>query len=106
MGAVDVVRMAGEIDLANAAEIERDVVEQTGRSAAVLVDLSAVSFLDSAGVRLLDRLTEEYSGRGVPVRILVPAGSALRTTLRLCAFRDDVLAADLVTAIGHLTSSG
>src|SRR4051812_5133930 len=95
MGTVDVVRMVGEIDLANAAEIERDVVEQTSRAAAVLVDLSAVSFLDSAGVRLLDRLVEHCLGRDVPVRVLVPAGSALRTTLRLCAFRDDLLAADL-----------
>jgi anti-sigma B factor antagonist len=95
MGSADVVRLAGEIDLANAPEIGREIVRHTGRSGAVLIDLTAVSFLDSAGVRLLDALVGDLDRSGTPIRLVVGESGPARMTLQLCAFRDDLLAADL-----------
>ncbi|WP_067497131.1 STAS domain-containing protein [Actinoplanes sp. TFC3] len=95
LGTADLVRLAGEIDLANAPEIGREIARQTGRSGAVLIDLTAVSFLDSAGVRLLDALVGDLDEAGTPIRLVVGETGAARMTLQLCAFRDDLLATDL-----------
>ncbi|GAA2600127.1 hypothetical protein GCM10010435_94440 [Winogradskya consettensis] len=102
MGSADLVRLAGEIDLANAPEIGREIVRHTGRSGAVLIDLTAVSFLDSAGVRLLDALVGDLDQAGTPIRLVVGETGAARMTLKLCAFRDDLLATDLERAADEL----
>ncbi|MEU7905134.1 STAS domain-containing protein [Actinoplanes sp. NPDC049118] len=102
LGKVDLVRLAGEIDLANAPEIGREIVRQTGYAGAVLIDLTAVSFLDSAGVRLLDTLVGDLDDQGTPVRFVVGATGPARMTLQLCAFRDDLLTTDLDRAANEL----
>ena len=95
---VDVVSLVGEIDLANAPAIGRRVVERTTAAGAVLIDLTAVSFLDSAGVRLLDALVGELGDADVPVRFVVGDRGAVRMTLQLCAFRPDLMSTDLARA--------
>jgi anti-sigma B factor antagonist len=102
LGQADLVRLAGEIDLANAPEIGREIVRQTGRADAVVIDLTAVSFLDSAGVRLLDALVGDLDDQGTPIRLVVGATGAARMTLQLCAFRDDLLTTDLDRAADDL----
>jgi anti-sigma B factor antagonist len=102
MGDAELVRLAGEIDLANAPEIGREIVRHTGRADAVLIDLTAVSFLDSAGVRLLDALIGDLCAHGTPTRLVVGERGAARMTLQLCAFREDILATDLDRAAAEL----
>ena len=53
-GAVHVIALSGEVDVANAAEFEQDLrrVEATD-AAAVIVDLSKLEFIDSTGLRVL-----------------------------------------------------
>lgn len=102
VGTTDLVRLSGEIDLANASEIGREIVRRTGAARAVLLDLTAVSFLDSAGVRLLDVLVGDLDDRGTPIRLVVGAAGVARMTLQLCAFRDDLLATDLDRAADEL----
>jgi len=104
LGTVDLVRLAGEIDLANAPEIGREIVRQTGHAGAVLIDLTAVSFLDSAGVRLLDALVGDLDDQGTPIRFVVGASGPARMTLQLCAFREDLLATDLDRAANELAT--
>jgi anti-sigma B factor antagonist len=67
-----------------------------------VIDLTAVSFLDSAGVRLLDALVGDLDDQGTPIRFVVGATGAARMTLQLCAFRDDLLATDLDRAAEEL----
>ncbi len=50
-GSAELVRLTGEIDLANAPEIGRAIAGHTTAAGAVLIDLTEVTFLDSAGVR-------------------------------------------------------
>ena len=97
-GGVDLIRLAGEIDMANAPEIGREIAARTGSARAVLIDLTAVFFLDSAGVRLLDTLVGEFGDRDTAIRLVVADTGAVRMTLRLCAFREDLLHSDLATA--------
>jgi anti-sigma B factor antagonist len=72
------------------------------RSGAVLLDLTALTFLDSAGVRLLDALVGDLDRHGTPIKLVVGERGPARMTLQLCAFRDDLLAADLDEAADEL----
>jgi anti-sigma B factor antagonist len=101
-GDAELVSLSGEIDLANAPEIGRAIVARMSEAGKVLVDLTAVSFLDSAGVRLLDSLIGDLGDHGTPIRLVVGEHGAARMTLRLCAFRDDLLATDLERAAADL----
>jgi anti-sigma B factor antagonist len=102
LGGTDLVRLVGEIDLANAPAIGREIVAQTGAAGAVLIDLTAVSFLDSAGVRLLDSLVGAMDERNTPIKLVVGEAGPARMTLQLCAFRDDLLESDLDRAAEDL----
>jgi anti-sigma B factor antagonist len=102
IGEAAVVRLAGEIDLANAPTIGRAIVAHVTSAGAVLIDLTEVSFLDSAGVRLLDALVGDLDDHGTGVRLVVGETGAARMTLQLCAFRDSLLATDLQRAAEEL----
>ena len=101
-GSAELVRLTGEIDLANAPEIGRAIATHTTAAGAVLIDLTGVSFLDSAGVRLLDALAGDLAAHGTPFRLVVGERGAARMTLQLCAFRADLLATDLERAAAEL----
>ena len=101
-GTAALVRLAGEIDLANAPEIGREIVVHTSTADAVLIDLTGVSFLDSAGVRLLDALIGDLDNLGTPIRWVVGENGAARSTLQLCEFRPELLATDLDRAADEL----
>lgn len=94
-GVTDLIRLTGEIDMANAPAIGKEIGRHTDGRSAVLVDLTRVSFLDSAGVRLLDALVGDLDRRGRPIRLVVGESGPARMTLQLCSFRDDLLATDL-----------
>jgi anti-sigma B factor antagonist len=101
-GDAELVSLTGEIDLANAPEIGRAIVARMTTAGKVLIDLTAVSFLDSAGVRLLDAVAGDLDAVGTPFRLVVGEQGPARMTLRLCAFRDDMLAGDLEQAATEL----
>jgi anti-sigma B factor antagonist len=102
-GDAELVRLTGEIDLVNAPDIGRAIVQRIARAGKVLIDLTTVSFLDSAGVRLLDALVGDLSAHGTPTRLVVGEHGAARMTLQLCAFREDLLATDLKRAAAELS---
>jgi stage II sporulation protein AA (anti-sigma F factor antagonist) len=79
-----VARMSGEIDLSNADELRRRVLEAVPNDAkGLVVDLSAVTFLDSAGIALLLDIAERLSYRLQRLRIVVPPTSLLRPVLNI-----------------------
>ena len=102
IGDAAVVSLVGEIDLANAPTIGRAIVSHVTRAGAVVLDLTGVSFLDSAGVRLLDALVGDLDDHGTGIRLVVGETGAARMTLTLCAFRDDLLSTDLERAADEL----
>jgi anti-sigma B factor antagonist len=103
IGDTELVTLAGEIDLANAPAIGQQIVAHMTEAGAVLIDLTAVSFLDSAGVRLLDALVGDLDDHGTAIRLVVGESGPARMTLQLCAFREDLLATDLERAADDLT---
>lgn len=73
------VSVTGDIDLANASEIEARIEAAIPNEAtAVDVDLTDVTYLDSAGLRILFRLVVRLERLQIDLCIQAPAGSAAR----------------------------
>lgn len=78
-----IARLTGELDLSNAGGVGAALVESVPNSAlALVVDLTDVGYLDSAGIHLIYELREKLRTRGQQLRLVVPpdapAGDALR----------------------------
>ena len=93
-GEVLTARITGEIDLSNASELEETIVDAVPNTAlGMVVDLSGVEYLDSAGVRMLVHLVERFRWRQQVMRAAAPDGSRVRGVLSM-AGADGVIAVD------------
>ena len=99
MSAPHVAHLEGEIDLANAAVIEAEVLEALGDAPALVVDLSAVTYFDSSGMRMLDGLAHACGAAGIPMRVVAPDGSPARMVLRIVAWPEERIAGSLDAAL-------
>ncbi len=89
--AVLVVRVSGEIDMSNTGELRKAIIEATPNDALGLVlDLSRVDYIDSAGIHLLYRLGDNLRARGQTLRIVIPPSSPASDTLRLAGVKSHV----------------
>jgi len=81
-GTLCLVRVHGEIDLSNAHEVSSAIGIFMGQEAhRLVVDLSDITYLDSAGVALLLRLAERLQARRRQLHLVVPRGSPVRRVL-------------------------
>jgi anti-anti-sigma factor len=81
-GALCLVRVHGEVDLSNAHEVSAAIGVLMGQDAhRLVVDLSDITYLDSAGVALLLRLAERLRSRRRQLHLVVPRGSPVRRVL-------------------------
>ena len=79
-----VAGVTGEIDLSNTAGIERVIAEaMTNEQLALILDLSQVDYLDSAGIQLLYQLRERLRVRSQVLRLVIPASSLANHALKL-----------------------
>ncbi len=89
--AVVVGALSGEVDLSNAAELVRTITEAVPNSARGLVlDLSAISYIDSSGVRLVLSLAGSLRWRRQELVIVAPEGSSCRRVLTLAGIEGSV----------------
>ncbi|MFI6784691.1 STAS domain-containing protein [Micromonospora sp. NPDC050276] len=100
----EVVRLHGEIDHGNAELVERDVLAATRAAAGVVIDLSGVTFLDSAGLRCLDHLVTAFRNRQAPVVVVAPDQGVVRFTLDLIGFLPGLLTSSVDDALAELTA--
>jgi anti-anti-sigma factor len=79
-----VAGVTGEIDVSNAADLERAVAAELPRDAAGLVmDLGGLEFMDSSGVHLLFHLAARLERRGLGFALVLAADSVPRRVLEL-----------------------
>jgi anti-anti-sigma factor len=81
---VDVVTVDGEVDLTNADEVYDAIVAAT--APAVVLDLTAVAYLDSSGIRAIDRAHRRLLADDRPLLIVCPPDTAADWTLRVAGF--------------------
>jgi anti-anti-sigma factor len=95
--AVIVARITGEVDMSNAGELRGAILEATPNDALGLVlDLSAIDYIDSAGIHFLYRLGDSLRSRGQTLRVVIPPNSPASDTLRLAGVKRHV---DVVTEL-------
>src|ERR1051325_3026444 len=87
-GPAPVARVTGEIDLANAARARDDLLAIAADAQGLVVDLTEVPYLDSAGVRILFHLARDLRRRGQMLVVTVPVGSPLRRLLKITSFHE------------------
>lgn len=79
VGQIAVVTLAGEIDISNADQVREDLLSILNRGATLLVvDMSATTFCDSAGLNALVRAFKRATASGAGMRLVVSAPSVLR----------------------------
>jgi anti-sigma B factor antagonist len=84
-GNVVVGHVAGEIESANAEEMSTALAGQlTSDRAGLVIDLTRVTYLDSAGIELLFDLARRLRTHRQRLRLVVPADAPLRRVLELC----------------------
>jgi len=83
-GDIVVAALRGDIDLSNAKMIANSIGEAVPNDAAgVVLDLGAVTYLDSSGVHLVFDLNERLAGRQQRLAIALPEGSRISRVLDL-----------------------
>ena len=86
---VAVVRAAGELDLATASQLARAIsTAAANRRPRVIVDLAAVEFCDSAGLRALLGAAREVEARAGRLVVAVAPGGAVDRLLEVTGLRE------------------
>lgn len=80
-----VFKLSGEIDSSNAEALEQAMLERLDPARSIVVDLGAVSYLDSAGVGMLFTIAGRMRARDERLRIVLPREAPIRRVLYLCA---------------------
>jgi anti-anti-sigma factor len=84
---VAVTKLIDDIDLENATRLYREILDGIIDDAiGLVVDLSEVRHIDSAGIRMLHKLAGWLAQRRMKLRLVVPDTSSLRRVLELSRF--------------------
>ena len=83
-GASMQITLSGEIDLANAAFVESELrAAVSHQPKAVSVDLTDLTYLDSAGIRILFAFASRLKPLRIILKLIVPLGSPTRRLIEL-----------------------
>jgi anti-sigma B factor antagonist len=76
--------VTGEIDLSNSSELGGVLADATANHLlGLVVNLSEVEYLDSAGIQLIYQLRESLRSRGQVLRLVIPSNSPAYDAIRL-----------------------
>jgi anti-anti-sigma factor len=96
-GEVIVARLTGEIDMSNAEAIGAAVLDATPNDVlGVVLDLTDVRYLDSAGIYVVFGMRSRLRARGQVLRLVIPDGSPVDDALRLAGVQRHVDVVDTV----------
>ena len=91
-----VVRLSGEIDLSNVDGLEAQIDDAIADVPDVVIDLAAIDFIDSRGLRLLKRVSAAVAGRDGTLLVVAPAGSLARSVLDMTGMSQELDVRDAV----------
>jgi anti-anti-sigma factor len=85
---VKVIHVDGDIDLARAPALREELRRSVGKGdRGLVVDLTAVRYLDSAGVNALFGVADDLAARRLPLAIVVPEEGLLDRVVELVDLR-------------------
>lgn len=86
---IAIAHVAGELDMANRSRFADEVLgKMADESSALVVDLTELQYIDSAGVRSLFEIAKTLKLREQLFAIAVPEGSPLRSVLKITQVED------------------
>jgi anti-anti-sigma factor len=91
---VVVVRLRGEIDLSNVEDLHGRIHREVRGAPLAVVDLSAIEYIDSQGLRLLKRLSDQLDAEGSRLEVVAPPDSIARDVLDMTRMSDDITVRD------------
>lgn len=97
------VRATGDVDVATVPAVLPRVPDLVAGADGVLLDLTAVTFFDSSGVRLVDRLARECGRSGAAFRVVAPPGSRGRRVLELVQLADPYVVDDVEAGLAAVS---
>ncbi|MDQ2790145.1 MAG: anti-sigma factor antagonist [Pseudonocardiales bacterium] len=81
------IALSGEIDLANVDAVEEEIRAATSHQPnAVSVDLTELTYVDSAGIRMLFSLASRLRALRIVLELIVPLDSPTRRLIELSGF--------------------
>jgi len=90
-GDIVVAEIRGEIDMSNATDLRSATVAAlSNRSTGLILDLTHVTYLDSAAIHVIYELRELLGGRGLQLRLVVRPDAPTFDALRLTGVPDAV----------------
>jgi anti-sigma B factor antagonist len=105
---ISVLSLAGELDLSTIPMVERPLFKQLETHAAVLLDLTALSFIDSSGIGLLIKAFRAgEDGDGGKLHTVIARDSQIERVFRLaCIDRALPLYLDRKSALAAIAAPG
>jgi anti-anti-sigma factor len=83
-GANVYAHVRGDIDMSNARDLRDELSTRTPNDAlGLILDLTEVEYLDSAGIHFVHHLRENLRAGGQQLVLVIPADSPIKATLRL-----------------------
>lgn len=81
----EILHVFGEIDLANAEELESAIVKVTNGNGRVVVDLSGCSYMDSSGLNVVAKAFRSFGER---FRLVVPHNGSVHRIFDIAGFTE------------------
>ncbi len=79
-----IAHVTGEVDMSNAEDVGATVIKATPNEAqGVVLDLSGVEYLDSAGIYVIYGMHASLQARGQVLILVIPPSSPVHDSLRL-----------------------
>ena len=103
-GGIRVLVGTGELDVAALPPVLPTVPDLVAGAAGVVLDLTAVTFFDSSGVRLVDALARACAGTGAQFRVVAPHRVLARRVLEIVGLVDGLVEDDLDAAVAAVSS--
>jgi anti-anti-sigma factor len=99
----DTIVLAGELDLTSVHLLDDELALTSAPG--VVLDLSAVSFLDSAGIRTIDRAHRRLRDDGRSLIVAAPESSRAAWTFRVAGYQNGLVVGSVDEAVDALRRS-
>ncbi len=94
---VVIAHITGEVDLSNAGELGKALIDAIANDAwGLVLELGEVEHLDSAGIQLVYRLRADLRARGQGLLLVIPQRSTAHDALRLAGVSHHIQLAETV----------
>jgi anti-sigma B factor antagonist len=89
-----VVHLSGDIDFSNTETLETEISRAVLGADSIVIDLEAIEFLDSSGLRLLKRLSAHATEADASFVVVAPPNSVARSVIEIVSLSQELAVQD------------